>query len=151
MKFRKMFRPAEFEVVDYVKEYLSKHDDIEILIGCDSQNHGAETVYAVVVAMYRPGKGAHIIFRKWKSPKEFSRPERLLNEVWFSIEVAELLTGAGIKKPAYIDIDINPDPRYKSNQVFRQAIGWVEAYGYTPRAKHDGVMATYMADSLVKS
>ena len=151
MKFRKMFHPTEFEVVDYVKEYLDKHEDIEILIGCDSQNRSSETVYAVVVAMYRLGKGAHIVFRKWKSPKEFSRSERLLNEVWFSIEVAELLTDAGIKKPTWLEIDINPDPHYKSNQVFRQAIGWVEAYGYNVRAKHNGVMSTYCADMLVKS
>ena len=151
MKFRKMFQSTEFEVVDYVKEYLDEHEDIEILIGCDSQNRSSETVYAVVVAMYRPGKGAHIIFRKWKTPKEFNRPTRLLNEVWFSVEVAELLKKAGVKKPKWIDIDINPDPRYKSNEVFRQAVGLVEGMGYSCRFKSLGPITTYTADSLVKS
>ena len=151
MKFRKMFHPTEFEVVDYVKEYLDKHEDIEILIGCDSQNRSSETVYAVVIAMYRTGKGAHIIFRRWKTPKEFNRPTRLLNEVWFSVEVAELLTNAGVKKPKWIDIDINPDPRYKSNEVFRQAVGLVEGMGYKCRFKSLGPITTYTADSLVKA
>lgn len=151
MRFKKMFRPGDFDLIEYVRTYLEVNEDIEILIGCDSQNKAKDTVYAVVVALYKPGKGAHVIFNKWKTPREQVRSIRLLNEVWFSIEAAELLTHAGIEKPKWIDIDISPDPRFKSNEVFRNAVGLVEGMGYRCRYKSLGPIATYCADSLVKA
>jgi len=45
---------------------------------------------------------------------------------------------------------LNPDPRYKSNEVFRQAVGLVEGMGYEVRYKTLGPIATYAADHLVK-
>ena len=57
---------------------------------------------------------------------------------------------AGIKKPAYIDIDINPNPRYKSNEVFSAAKGWVEGSGYEVRFKTFGPLVTTFADWVVK-
>ena len=53
-------------------------------------------------------------------------------------------------KPKWIDIDLNPDPRFKSNEVFRQAVGLVEGMGYEVRYKTLGPIATYAADHLVK-
>jgi len=79
-----------------------------------------------------------------------TRSVRLLNEVWYAIETAEFLKEAGIPKPKWIDIDLNPDPRFKSNEVFRQAVGLVEGMGYEVRYKTLGPIATYAADHLVK-
>ena len=47
-------------------------------------------------------------------------------------------------------MDLNPDPKYKSNEVFRQAVGMVEGMGYNVRYKTLGPIATYCADHLVK-
>jgi hypothetical protein len=104
----------------------------------------------VVVALYRSGKGAHVLYRRWKTKREHVRNVRLLNEVWYAVETAELLKEAGIPKPKWIDIDLNPDPKYKSNEVFRQAVGLVEGMGYEVRYKTLGPIATYAADHLVK-
>jgi predicted RNase H-related nuclease YkuK (DUF458 family) len=73
-----------------------------------------------------------------------------MNEVWKSVETAEILKNAGLPQVKYIDIDVNPDKRYKSNEVLRAAVGLVEGMGYTVRYKSLGVMATYAADMLVK-
>lgn len=150
MKYKKLYDKAELDLVPYVKEYLEKNHDVEILIGCDSQNFSDKTIYAIVVALYRKGKGAHVIYRRWRSDRESTRSIRLLNEVWYAVETAELLKEAGIPKPRWIDIDINPDPKYKSNEVFRQAVGLVEGMGYEVRYKTLGPIATYAADHLVK-
>jgi predicted RNase H-related nuclease YkuK (DUF458 family) len=150
MKYKKLYGKEEFELIPYVKEYLENNEGIEILIGCDSQNSADKTIYAIVVALYFPGKGAHVIYRRWKTERERTRSVRLLNEVWFAIETAEYLKEAGIPKPKWIDIDLNPDPRYKSNEVFRQAVGMVEGMGYEVRYKTLGPIATYAADHLVK-
>jgi predicted RNase H-related nuclease YkuK (DUF458 family) len=152
MKFRKINNSEQFELLNYVNEYLKGHEDVEILVGCDSQNKGDNTIFAVVVALYHKGKGAHVIFRKWKTERERLRSVRLLNEVWYALETAEYLKNNGVSQSVtYIDIDLNPDPKFKSNEVFRQAVGMVEGMGYKCRFKSFGTMSTYAADNLVKS
>ncbi len=151
MEYKRLFDGQKVDLVDYVKDYMSSKENVEILIGCDSQNFSDKTIYAIVVALYEPGKGAHVLFRRWKSDRERVRATRLLNEVWYAIETAEELKNNGIPKPKWIDIDLNPDPRYKSNEVFRQAVGMVEGMGYKVRYKSLGPIATYAADHIVKA
>jgi predicted RNase H-related nuclease YkuK (DUF458 family) len=150
MNYRKLYSGEEVELESYIAEYLETHHDVDILIGCDSQNFSDKTIYAIVVALYSRGKGAHVLYHRWKTQREFTRSIRLLNEVWYSIEVAEKLKDSGLPKANYIDVDLNPDPRYKSNEVFRQAVGMVEGMGYEVRYKTFGALATYAADYLVK-
>jgi len=100
--------------------------------------------------LYRSGKGAHVLYRRWRTQREYVRNVRLINEVWYAIETAEALKEADIQKPKWIDIDLNPDPKFKSNEVFRQAVGLVEGMGYEVRYKTLGPIATYAADHLVK-
>jgi predicted RNase H-related nuclease YkuK (DUF458 family) len=150
MVYKKLYTAEEVELISYIKEYMITNTDAEILIGCDSQNSGNKTIYAIVVALYRKGKGAHVLYRRWNTERERIRSVRLLQEVWFAIETAEELREAGIPKPKWIDIDLNPDPRFKSNEVFRQAVGMVEGMGYQVRYKSLGPIATYAADHLVK-
>lgn len=149
-EFRKM-NGERVQLESYVRDYLKSHPGVQILVGCDSQNRHSDTVYAVVVAMYTPGKGGHIIFRRWKTPKERVRSVRLLNEVWYSVETAEALRTAGLPKPNWIDLDLNPDPKYKSNEVFRQAVGLCEGMGYKVRFKTLGPLVTTMADNIVRT
>ena len=66
-------------------------------------------------------------------------------------DLAKNILKSNIKLPIeVIDIDLNPDPRFKSNEVFRQAVGLVEGMGYEVRYKTLGPIATYAADHLVK-
>lgn len=150
MTYKKLYSGEKVDLLDYVKEYMELNNDVEILIGCDSQNFSDKTIYAIVVALYHKGKGAHVLYNKWKTQREQTRSVRLLNEVWYAVEVAESMKNSGIPKVKWIDIDINPDPRFKSNEVFRQAVGLVEGMGYEVRYKSLGPIATYAADHLVK-
>ena len=81
-----------------------------------------------------------------KIPDRFTR---LWNEVEYSLQIAAILSENGIK-PNYIDLDLNPDPKYKSNQVLRAALGYVESMGYTPRCKPEAIVASYVADAICK-
>lgn len=85
MIFRKLESDEKFHIVDYVKDYLQKHDDVEILIGGDSQNRAQRTIYTIAVALYHKGRGAHLVYSRWSVPREYSRSQRLLNEVWKSL------------------------------------------------------------------
>ena len=150
-KFRTLYGTEVLDIVSYIREYLSRRDNVEILIGSDSQCYGnKKTIYGVVIALYTPGKGAHVLCTRETLPMEHNTPSRLLGEVWKSIEMAEFLKENGLPKPQWIDIDLNPDPRYKSNSVLRQAVGMVEGMGYKVRYKHLGALTTDAANHLVR-
>jgi predicted RNase H-related nuclease YkuK (DUF458 family) len=83
-------------------------------------------------------------------PIEHNMQMRLMNEVWKSVEIAEFLKNNGLPKPKFIDIDLNPDPKYKSNSMLRQAIGLVEGMGYRVRYKRNGASIQYAANHLVR-
>jgi predicted RNase H-related nuclease YkuK (DUF458 family) len=150
MEFKTLRDRKSIDLVDYVRSYLNENPEVEILIGCDSQNHLDTTVYATVVALYFPRNGAHVLFCKEITPIERTRQVRLMNEVWKSVEVAEKLRLADLPRAKYIDVDLNPDKRYKSNEVLRSAVGLVEGMGYTVRYKSLGALVTHAADALVK-
>ena len=150
-KFKTLYGTPIENVIDYIRDYISERNDVEILIGSDSQCYGnKKTIYGVVIALYEKGKGAHVLCTRESVPMEKNTPNRLLAEVWKSIEVAEYLKENGLPKPTWIDIDLNPDPKYKSNSVLRQAVGLVEGMGYKVRYKHLGAMMTYAANHLVR-
>jgi len=150
MEFKTLRDKKSIDLVDYVRSYLIEHPEVEILIGCDSQNHADTTVYATVVALYFPRNGAHLLFCKEVTPVERTRQVRLMNEVWKSVDIAEQLRLAGLPRAKYIDVDLNPDKKYKSNDVLRSAVGLVEGMGYNVRYKTLGALVTHAADALVK-
>ena len=150
-KFRTLYGTPIPNVIDYIREYISTKENVEILIGSDSQCYGnKKTIFGVVIALYVKGKGAHVLCTRETLPMEHNTASRLLGEVWKSIEMAEFLKENGLPKPTWIDIDLNPDPKYKSNSVLRQAVGMVEGMGYKVRYKHLGALMTYAANHLVR-
>lgn len=152
MKYTRLDTKEIVDLVDYIREYKVQHPNTQILIGADSQNASSKTIYVIVVALYQEGKGAHILYNKWKVDREKNIASRLLNEVWSAVECAEhIKNNLGYDEVGVVDIDLNPDPKYKSNQVFRQAVGLVEGMGYRVRTKHGGAMITYAADYLAKN
>lgn len=142
------------DLIPYIKEYVNTHPNIEILIGCDSQNRKRETVYAIVVGLYSPGKGAHVLYSRYTTPREKDIATRLTKEVWASIEVAEHIKNELGIITKYIDIDVNADLKYKSNTVLASMIGLCNGLGYKPRYKNspekgNTPLVTYMCDHLV--
>lgn len=148
MEFKKV-NGVQIDLERYVLEYQKTHPGVEVMVGCDSQNRRYRTSYAVVVALYNPGKGAHVVFRRWTTDKEKVKDIRLLNEAWNSIETAEALKTAGISVK-YIDLDLNPNPKFGSHSAFKQAVGMVEGMGYEVRFKTLGPLVTTMADAIAR-
>lgn len=149
--FKKFTGEKLQNISEYIKDYIKQNKDTEIIIGTDSQNKRRWTTYSTVVVLYNPGHGGHCIFRRWKTPKERVRQVRLLKEVEESINLASELVEAGCPKPKYIDLDINPNPKFKSYEVYTTAKGWVESMGFEVRFKTLAPLVTTVADWLVKS
>lgn len=150
--FKTLYGKPIDNIFEYIKKYIQEKKDTEILIGCDSQTYGKKkTVYGVVVVLYTPKKGGHVLCYKESLAKEKNMAVRLINEVWKSVEVAEELRNNGLPRAKYIDVDLNPDPKYKSNSVLREAIGLVEGMGYSVRYKNRDPIVTYSANFLVRN
>ena len=73
-----------------------------------------------------------------------------LQKAEHDIITAQRLLELGLSKPDYIDIDLNPDPKFKSNSVLRAAVGLIESLGIKARYKTTSPWAISVADSLCK-
>lgn len=149
MVFKRLADRKVVDLVPYTLNFLAENSDHTIYVGTDSQNVGESTIYATVIVFHNSSKGGHVLYSKVVLPKITDRWTRLWKEVEFSVQAAEQLKGEGIPKVGYIDLDLNPDPKYKSNQVLRSAIGYVESMGYKARVKPNAIMASCVADNLI--
>lgn len=150
MEFKRLSDHRTIDIINYIGEYLKNHENIELLIGCDSQNKRKDTTYAVVIGLYKPGKGAHVLYHKFSIPRVRDNYTRLWKEVELSIEVATQIKNELGIVAKYIDIDLNPDPKYKSNSVLAGAEGMIKSLGFNVRNKGEYPMLTYGADHIVR-
>lgn len=149
-RFKRLYDKQLVNVVEYLKEKLDETPDAEIYIGCDSQVHGRHTTYATVIVLHRRGLGGHVLYDKEIVPSVRDMATRLWREVELSLEVAEYLLQNGVKKAKYIDIDVNPDKKFKSNILLASALGLVSWKGFEGRIKPHSVAASRVADKLCK-
>lgn len=140
-------------LTEYIQEFIKKNNNnVDLLIGCDSQRiNKRKTKYNVSIILYVRGNGGHVLYTEETTSIEHNIQTKIINEVWRAIEVAEYLKEIGLGSPKFIDIGVNPDPKFGSNPSFKQAIGMVEGMGYSVRYKHNGAMANYTCDHLVRS
>ena len=150
MKFKRLSDHRPIVVGDYITNYLIDNPGTDIYVGCDSQNTRDLTVYATVVVLHKNNKGGHVLYSRESVPKIYNNFNKLWGEVDRSIQLATELNhefGIPIK---YVDLDLNPDPKYRSNQVLRAAVGYVESMGFIPRVKPNELWAISAADSICK-
>jgi predicted RNase H-related nuclease YkuK (DUF458 family) len=153
MIWRKLGTGEKISLIEYLHTWLGKNEEHKLYIGCDSHNSVNRTKFAVAIVLHNPTKGGHVIYSKLEIPKIGSKNssyERLWKEVELSVETAQELMDNGIQKPDYIDIDLNPDPRYRSNDLLRSAVGLVESLGIEARYKTMSNWSISIADTLCK-
>ncbi|MDG1747502.1 MAG: ribonuclease H-like YkuK family protein [Bacteroidia bacterium] len=148
MVFRILSTDTRVFLDEYIRDYLQKNPKAQIIIGCDSKNRDDETVYGLVVVLYKNKKGGHVLYGKERVPRVRDRWSRLWKEVEYSVDMANQLVKSGLPKATFIDLDLNPDPQFKSNDVVRAAVGLVESMGYQARTKPYSLCASYAADKV---
>lgn len=148
MDFRILTTEIQVDLMEYLNHYLLQHPDAQIIIGCDSKNRDSQTIYGIVLVLYKEKKGGHVLYAKKRIPRVRERWSRLWHEVELSVELANHLLDAGLPRAEFIDLDLNPDPRFKSNDVVRAAVGLVESMGYKARTKPYSLCASYAADKV---
>jgi predicted RNase H-related nuclease YkuK (DUF458 family) len=136
--------------VSHLSEWIERNPGCKIYIGCDSNNFGDTTSFATVIVLHKENMGGHVIYSRRSEDRIRSRFERLWKEVELSVSAAHLLASWGLGKPDYIDIDLNPDPKYQSNTLLASAVGMVESMGIPARWKTKSPWAISIADSICR-
>lgn len=151
--FRRLSDKKEIDLIPYVKARLAESNDIKLYIGTDSQNVKRKTIFAVVIVFHYGNNGGHVIYSKVTEPRYRDVKQafqKLWREVEYSVDLARYMESHNIKKPDYIDLDLSPDPRWRSNETLRSALGYVEGMGYVPRHKPDAIAASCVADKICR-
>lgn len=73
---------------------------------------------------------------------------RLVDEITETINTAQLLTDSSIHVEQ-VDLDLNGDPKWKSNRMVQMGVGWAKGLGYRVSIKPDLQVATKAANHLV--
>lgn len=150
MHWKSLTNHKKIDLLEYLPEWMDKNPNHRFYIGCDSHNANGKTTFAIVIVLHNKSNGGHVLYERRILPRIKSRYERLWKEVEFSVEIAQYLMDSGIKKPDYIDIDLNPDPKYQSNSLLKSAVGLVESIGINVRYKTLSPWSISIADHICK-
>lgn len=151
MNFKRLTDRTDIDIADYVRAYVDSvgTGNVKLYIGCDSQNKGDNTIYATTVVLHIGTTGCHVLYKRETFPRIFDFWARLWGEVERSVEVALHLQENGIVVDN-IDLDLNSDPKTRSNKLVQAAQGYVESLGIKARIKPNLLPAICAADNIVK-
>lgn len=144
--------PIEDEIRKALVREKELGHDLKVCIGTDSQVKGRETEFATVIVFIRKGRGGFMYIRNEVSHRKMSVKERMLLEVAKSIDIAyglcRLFTLYNVDMEVHADINTNP--RFKSNEALKEAMGYIMGMGFVFRAKPDAFASSSCANKMVQ-
>jgi predicted RNase H-related nuclease YkuK (DUF458 family) len=155
-----MFTESELQ---RIKQYLKNTPkDSKIYLGCDSQKHKKNDVwyasYAVVLVIHINSKHGCKIFGYTEKEPVYDSPKkprmRLMSEIYKVVDLYNYLADELEDFSNFeceIHLDVNADPKWTSNIVMKEALGYVRGMtGLDAKIKPDAWSASYAADWLVR-
>jgi uncharacterized protein len=130
------------DVEAFVKAATTQGQPVHI--GTDSLQCGRYTAFVTVVAILNPPKGGRAIYCRETVPRITSLRERLLKEVWKSVELGMKLGPE--MGDLTIHIDANPNEKYMSSRYVQELVGLVVSQGFRSEIKPNAWCATHAAD-----
>ncbi|MBK8500284.1 MAG: hypothetical protein IPL52_16055 [Flavobacteriales bacterium] len=146
--FKRMDDGSTVDLLSHVRHVLEERDDVEVLVGSDSHNHGHHTVYTTTVVMRYWRNGAQVVYHRERAPKVTDLWTRLWGEVERSLRIADLLREEGRIPVRRIDMDLNSDARFGSHKLHTAAVGYIRSHGYEPWTKPEMLIASWAANVL---
>ena len=135
------------DVCDYITAMTSE-SEVEVHVGCDSQNHKRHTVYVTTVVFRFPNNGAHVIYRRERVPKILDMWTKLWGETERSVELANLILEECNLRVNQIDLDFNSDSQYASHKLVSASSGYITSLGFKSEVKPDLLTAAWAANVL---
>ena len=148
MDFIRMDNRETVDLKTYLIQFMDKHPECTIHVGCDSQNYANVSVYATTIVLRYPKKGAHVLYRKEKLKRINDMWSRLWNEIERSVKLAQFIEDVCELPVHQVDLDFNEDPSFPSHKILNAASGYVTSLGFMAKAKPNLLMATWAANVL---
>ena len=135
------------DILQFVRD--ASRDGQPVHVGTDSLQSGRFTQFVTVVVILNPGKGGRVAYRRTIVPRIKSLRERLLKEVWESVDLG-LQFSPIVKGELTVHIDANPVVTHKSSQYVHELVGLVVGQGFKALIKPESWAATHTADHVVR-
>ena len=136
------------DILQFVVE--ASKDGQAVHIGTDSQQTGRLTQFVTVVVILTPRKGGRVAYRREVVPRIASLRERLLKEVWKSVDLG-LQFSPVVVGELTVHIDANPVVTHKSSAYVQELVGLVVGQGFKALIKPESWAASHAADHVVRS
>jgi predicted RNase H-related nuclease YkuK (DUF458 family) len=136
------------DIVPFVRE--AGRDGQPVHVGTDSLQSGRSTRFVTVVVILTPGKGGRVAYRRDVVPRIRSLRERLLKEVWRSVDLGLQLSPV-VPGELTVHIDANPVVAHKSSRYVQELVGLVVGQGFRALNKPESWAATHAADHVVRT
>lgn len=141
---------------DAVQAVKQSTPESRVYIGCDSicfkKNKQWFAKYTTVVVVHMDSRrGCKIFYNNITLPDYRNLKARLMTEAQHALEAADVITDVLGDRPLEVHLDLNNDPKHKSNIAVAEAVGWVRGMGFTPVIKPMSWAATHAADHCVRS
>jgi predicted RNase H-related nuclease YkuK (DUF458 family) len=144
--------------IDAAKKAIAESSpSSSIYIGCDSIRYKKHDRWyakfsAVIIVHMDSKKGCRLFHNSVDMPDYGNIKQRLLTEVQHAVTTAAEIIDVIGDRHLEIHIDVNPNPKHKSNIAVREALGWVQgSLGIDAKIKPDAWAATHCADHLVRN
>ena len=154
--FRKFDGTMVNDVSQYVKDWVTKHPNGNVIVGCDSQKHTRHVRYAITIVMHNIdewdiGHGAHVIYAIVIDKNRNTRKDiysRLWAEAEYTVKAAQLIKGC--RKKITVHLDYNSKEGEYSNMLYASGIGYVNAMGFEALGKPYAPISSSTSDMLCR-
>ena len=149
---RGMWKTLGEEPISDIKEFVREaaRDKQAVHIGTDSLQTGRFTQFVTVVVILTPHKGGRVVYRREVVPRISSLRERLLTEVWKSVDLG-LQCSPVVNGELTVHIDANPVVSHKSSAYVQELVGLVVGQGFRALIKPESWAASHAADHVVRA
>ena len=136
------------DILEFVRD--ASRNGQAVHIGTDSLQTGRFTQFVTVVVILTPRKGGRVAYRRDVVPRIVSLRERLLKEVWRSVDLG-LQFSPIVAGELTVHIDANPVVTHKSSAYVQELVGLVVGQGFRALIKPESWAASHAADHVVRA
>lgn len=136
------------DILQFVRD--ASRDGQAVHIGTDSLQMGRVTQFVTVVVVLTPRKGGRVAYRREASPRITSLRERLLKEVWKSVDLGLQLSPI-VAGDLTVHVDANPVLSHRSSAYVQELVGLVVGQGFKALIKPESWAASHAADHVVRA
>lgn len=139
------------QITQYIQEIPQKKYRLVIGTDCQGFHNGGEIYFVTAIVVHRVGHGGRFFWRKNLKKKIYSLKEKIYQETFCSLEVAQQIIPE-LKKTlngdASYDLEIHIDigENGQTKELIKEVVGMVIGSGFIPKIKPDSYGAFIIAD-----